>query len=49
MGLAYGLQSLAHNHHGRKYGSTQADVVLEESRVLQLDLQATEERVSHWA
>jgi hypothetical protein len=38
MELAYSFRGLVHNHHG----STQADLVLEkESRVLQLDLQAT--------
>jgi hypothetical protein len=36
-------------HHGRKHGSMQADVVLEEPRVLHLDPLATEKCVPHWA
>ena len=42
MGLSYGLRGLVHYHHGGKHGSVQADMVLEEQRVLHLDLQATE-------
>jgi len=40
LGLAYRFSSSAHYHHGRKYGSIQADMVLEEVRVLHLDLTA---------
>jgi hypothetical protein len=31
LGLAYRVRGLVHYHHGEKYGSTQADMVLEES------------------
>jgi hypothetical protein len=33
------FRSLVHCHHGRKNGGTQADVVLQEPRVLHLDQQ----------
>jgi hypothetical protein len=46
--LAYSLRGSVH-YHGRKHGSMQADMVLEEPRVLPLDLQAAEgDCVSHW-
>jgi hypothetical protein len=32
-------------HHGRKHGSVQADVVLEEPKVLHLDLKAARRRL----
>jgi hypothetical protein len=38
-----------HFHSGRKHGSIQADLVLEELRVLHLDLKAARRRLSHWA
>jgi hypothetical protein len=40
LGLAYSVRDLAHHHHGRKHNRLQADMVLEESRVLHLDLKA---------
>lgn len=45
MGLAYGFRGLVHFNHGRKHGSRQADMVLEELRVLPLDQKAAK-RVS---
>ena len=36
MGLAYSFRGVAHYPHGRKEGSVQADMVLEELRVLHL-------------
>lgn len=39
MGLAY---SLVHYHHGEKHGIMQTYLVLEELRVLYLDLRAAE-------
>ena len=42
MGLPYRFRGLVYYQHGRKHGSTQADMVLEkELRILHLDLQAT--------
>jgi hypothetical protein len=38
LGLAYSFRGVAHYHHGRKHSSTQVDMVLEELRVLHLDL-----------
>lgn len=32
--FAYTFRGIVHYHHGRKYGSMQAEVKLEESRVL---------------
>jgi hypothetical protein len=46
---AYSFRDSAHYHHGKKHGSVQADMVLEELRLLHLDLQAAEEDcVPHW-
>ena len=42
IGLAESFRGLLHYHHGRKPGSMQADMVLEESRVLHLDLKTAE-------
>ena len=48
--LAYNFRGLIQYHHGRKQGSMQADMVLEELRVLHLDSQAVEgDCVSQWA
>jgi len=45
LGLAYSRRGSVHHHHGRRHGSTQADVVLErELWVLHLDWQAVAER-----
>jgi hypothetical protein len=60
LGLAYSFRVSVHYHHGRKHGSTQADTVVEEPRVLHLDpkaakgdwlLQAARKRLFflHWA
>ena len=43
MGLAYRFRGLVFYHHGRKHGSIQANMVLEDPRLLHLDLQAAEE------
>jgi hypothetical protein len=40
MGLAYRFRGSVYYHHGGKHGSVQADLVLEELRVLHLDAQA---------
>ena len=37
LGLAYSFRGLVHCHHGGKHGSMQADLVLEDLRVLYLD------------
>jgi hypothetical protein len=36
LGLAYRFRGSVHYHHGRKHGNIQADVALEEVRVLHL-------------
>jgi hypothetical protein len=41
LGLAYSFRGSVHYHHGRKYGSVQADIVLELLKVLHLDQKAT--------
>ena len=38
LGLAYSFRDSVHYHHGRKYGSRKADMVLDEPKVLHLDL-----------
>ena len=40
LGLAYSFRVSVHYHHGKKHGSVQADSVLEEPRVLHLDVKA---------
>ena len=42
--LAYSFRDLIHYHHSEKHGSMQADMVLEELRVLLLDLQTSDKR-----
>jgi len=49
LGLAYGSRGSVHSQHGRRHGSPQADIMLEEPRVLHLDLQAEGDYVSYWA
>ena len=45
MGLAYSFRGSVHYYHGEKFGSVQADMVLEEDlRVLHLDLEAARRR-----
>jgi hypothetical protein len=48
--LAYSFRGSVHHHQGRKHGSRQADMVLEEElRVLHLDPQAAEgDCEPHW-
>jgi hypothetical protein len=38
VGLPYSFRGSVHYHHGGKHGSVKADLVLEEPRVLHLDL-----------
>ena len=45
MGLAYSFRGLVY-HYGKKHGSVQADMVLEEPRVLHFDLKAARRRLS---
>ena len=45
LGLAYRFRGLVHYHHGGKHGSVQVDLLLEEPRVLHLDLQAVRRRL----
>jgi hypothetical protein len=47
LGLAYRFRGSV-RHHGGKHGSVQADVVLEELRVLRLGLQAAGDHVPQW-
>jgi hypothetical protein len=50
-GLAYTFRGSVHYHHGGKYGSVQADMVLERGlRVLHPDLKSSRRRLSlpHW-
>jgi hypothetical protein len=42
LGLAYCFRNSGRYHHGGRYDKVQADIVLEELRVLHLDLQAAE-------
>jgi hypothetical protein len=44
--LAYSFRGLVLYHHGRKYGIMKADMVLEELRVLHLELKAARRRLS---
>ena len=44
LGLAYSFRGSVYYHHGGKCGSMQADIVLEELRVLYLDLKAARRR-----
>ena len=46
LGLAYSFKGLVHYPHGGKHGSIQADLVLEELRVLHLDPKAARKRLS---
>ena len=46
MELAYNFRGSVHYHHGRKHGSVQADMVLEEPRVLHLDPKAARRALS---
>ena len=44
LGLAYSFRGSVHYHHGGKHGSMQADMVLEELRVLGPDDREREDR-----
>ena len=46
MGLASSFKDLVYYHHGGEYGRVQADMVLEEPRVLHLDLKEVKWRLS---
>ena len=46
MGLAYNFRGAVHHHHGRKHGSIQACMVLDEPRVPFLDPKAARRRLS---
>jgi hypothetical protein len=48
LGLAYSFRDSIHYHHGRKHGSTQADMVLEELRALHLDPKAARRTLSSY-
>jgi hypothetical protein len=44
-GFVYNFRGLVHYHHGRKHGNIQADMVLEELRVLHLVPKAVRRRL----
>ena len=46
MELAYSFRGLVHYHDGGKHDSMQADMVLEEPRVLHLDQKAIKRRLA---
>ena len=48
MGLAYSFRDSDHYYHGRKHGSMQADMVLQELRVLYLDPQTESQSMVPW-
>jgi hypothetical protein len=52
LGLAYSFRGSVHYHHGRKHGGMQADMVLQEQRVLllHLNMKAARRKVfpQHW-
>jgi hypothetical protein len=45
LGLAYRFRGSVHNHHGGKHSSSHAAMVLEELRVLPLDMKAARRRM----
>jgi hypothetical protein len=45
--LAYRFRDLVLYHHSRKHGSIQADIVLEKTRVLHIDLGAARRGLFH--
>jgi hypothetical protein len=45
LGLPYSFRGSVHYHHVGKHGSVQADMVLEEPRVLYRDLKTTRRRL----
>jgi hypothetical protein len=47
--LAYSFKGSVHYYHGGKHGSMQRDRVLEELRVLHLDLHVSKGTIPHWA
>ena len=49
VGAGLQFRGLVHYHYGRKHGGVQADMVLEKTRVLRLDLKASGDYVPHWA
>ena len=46
LGLAYSFRDSVYYHHGGKHGIIRADMVLEEPKVLHLDLKTTRGRLS---
>jgi hypothetical protein len=46
LGLAYRFRGSVHCHHGGNHGIMEADLVLEEPRVLHLDLKAARRRLT---
>jgi hypothetical protein len=49
LGLAYSFTGSVYYHHGGKHASIQADLALEEPRVLHLDLKEARGILLHWA
>ena len=47
LGLAYSFRDLDHYHHARKHSNLQSDMVLQELRVLHLDLKALRKRLNY--
>ena len=45
MELAYSFRDSVHYHHGGKHGSMHIDLVLEEPRVLHLDLKGRQKEI----
>jgi hypothetical protein len=45
--LTFSFRGSVHYYHGEKHGITKADMVLEELRVLHLDLKATRKSLSY--
>ena len=45
--LIYSFRGPVHYHHGRKHGSVQADMALEEPKVLHLHCKEARNRLSH--
>ena len=48
LGLAYRFRGSVHYHHDRKHGSLQADIVLEEPRILHHDPEAVRRSLSFY-
>ena len=46
MGLANSFRGVVHHHHGRKHGSIQADIVLEELREYAASSEGSQEKTN---